>query len=32
LLAAVEAIRTSAEHIDAAGIDRAATRLEQDAA
>jgi TniB protein len=31
-LAAVEAIRTSAEHIDAAGIDRAATRLEQDAA
>jgi hypothetical protein len=29
-LAAVEAIRSSSEHIDAAGIDLAATRLEDD--
>jgi hypothetical protein len=29
-LAAVEAIRTSTERIDAAGIDRAAKRLEDD--
>jgi hypothetical protein len=31
-LAAVEAIRTSAEHIDEAGIDRSASRLERDTA